>query len=85
LAAAILERVQDGIFVVDGANHIAVWTASAARFFQVAADQAVGRHFGEVLPFAMAGSSERQLLTAIRAGQSWRGEGSVRRADGSEL
>jgi len=85
LAAAILRHVNDAVFVVDADNRIVEWTESASRLFRLPPDAARARRFGEVLPFAIETSSEEELLTAIRAGHAWRGEGSVRLPDGTEL
>jgi EAL domain-containing protein (putative c-di-GMP-specific phosphodiesterase class I) len=85
LAAAILRHVNDAVVVVDADNRIVEWTESASRLFRLPADAALARRFGEVLAFAIETSSEEEALTAIRAGQSWRGEGSVRLPDGTEL
>ena len=60
LAAAILRHVDDAIFVVDADNRIVEWTESAARLFHLPRDAALARSFGDVLPFAMDGSSEEE-------------------------
>ena len=85
LAAAILQHVSDGVFVVDADNRIIEWPESASRLFHLSADAALGRRFGEALPFAIETSSEEELLAAIRERHAWRGEGSARLPDGTEL
>jgi diguanylate cyclase (GGDEF)-like protein/PAS domain S-box-containing protein len=73
------------VFATDLENRITHWADSAAALFGYPATEALGRPFGALLPFRMRdGASEAQLLATIRAGKTWRGEGTVRLRDGSE-
>ncbi len=86
VAPLILENVRDAVFAADLSNRITFWAPSAERLFGIGASEAHGRPFGELLPFDIAASSgEDDLLTALAAGRAWRGEGSVRLRDGTEL
>ena len=86
IPALILEHVHDGVFATDLHNRITIWTPSAERLFGFSAEEALGRLFGDLLPFHIAASGlEDDLLAVIAAGRTWRGEGSVRLRDGREL
>ncbi len=78
--------IPDAVFATDLENRITHWTDSAAALFGFTAAEAVGRPFGELLPFRMDHDADEHELTAtIRAGKPWRGQGTVRLRDGSEL
>jgi PAS domain S-box-containing protein len=86
VAPLILENVRDAVFATDLSNRITFWAPSAERLFGIGASEAHGRPFGELLPFDIAASSdEADLLTSLAGGRAWRGEGSVRLRDGTEL
>ena len=81
----ILRHLADAIFATDLDNHITYWAPSAERLFGYPASAAIGRSFGDLLPFRIAeGSGERELLDTIAAGELWRGQGTVTVRDGSE-
>jgi PAS domain S-box-containing protein len=86
VASLILEHVHDAVFATDLDNRITFWGASAEALFGFSADEAMGRAFGELLPFTIgAEQAEADILAAIAAGHTWRGEGSVRLRDGRAL
>ena len=77
--------IPDAVFATDLSNRITHWADSATNLFGYAADEAIGRPFGELLPFRMRNAAdEQELLANIGAGRTWRGEGTVRLADGTE-
>ena len=81
----ILRHLADAVFATDLDNHITYWAPSAERLFGYPASAAMGRSFGDLLPFRIAeGSGERELLDTIAAGELWRGQGTVTVSDGSE-
>ncbi|HEX9551037.1 MAG TPA: diguanylate cyclase [Candidatus Limnocylindrales bacterium] len=78
--------IPDAVFATDLENRITHWAESAAAMFGYTAAEAIGRPFGELLPFRMRrDADEHELLAAIRAGRVWRGEGTVRLRDGTDL
>lgn len=82
----LLEHIHDAVFATDLDNRITHWSASAERLFGYATADAVGRPFGDLLPFEISAEpGERDLFETIGRGDTWRGEGTVRLRDGSEL
>jgi diguanylate cyclase (GGDEF)-like protein/PAS domain S-box-containing protein len=82
----LLDHISDAVFASDAANRITQWTPSAERLFGYTASEAIGRWFGELLPYRMEGpEGEREFLTALEAGRTWRGTGTVRLRDGREM
>lgn len=80
-----IDDIPDAVFATDLENRITHWADSAAALFGYPAAEAIGRPFGELLPFRMRNTAdEQELLAAVRAGRTWRGEGTVRLRDGSE-
>ncbi len=77
--------IPDAVFATDLENRITHWADSAAAMFGYTAAEAVGRPLAEVMPFRMRDADVGQLLAAVEAGRTWRGEGTVRLRDGSEL
>ena len=48
-AAAVLERIGEGVFQVDRSDRILIWNPAAARITGIAAEDALGRPIGSVL------------------------------------
>ncbi|MGC8633318.1 MAG: diguanylate cyclase [Candidatus Limnocylindrales bacterium] len=85
IADVVLEHLSDAVFATDPANRVTLWGPSAERLFGYSRDEALGRPFGELLPYRMdAEGDEDAFIAALRAGQTWRGSGSVRLRDGTE-
>ena len=86
IQALILRHVHDAVFATDLDNRVTYWGHSAERLFGYSEDQAIGRAFGELLPFRIAGSAgQSDLLETIRSERTWRGEGTVILPSGAEL
>ena len=82
----ILGHVNDAVFATDPDNRVTFWGPSAVRLFGYTRDEALGRPFGELLPYRMAAEGDEDaFFTALRAGRTWRGSGSVRLRDGTVL
>jgi diguanylate cyclase (GGDEF)-like protein/PAS domain S-box-containing protein len=82
----LFDHIADAVFATDPTNRITNWTRSAERLFGYSAAEAVGRSFGELLPYRMAQpGDEREFFAALEAGRTWRGTGTVRLRDGSEI
>jgi PAS domain S-box-containing protein len=78
--------MDDAAFVTDLDNKVMFWAESAERLFGISRRDAIGRSFGDLLPFEMAGASdEADFLATVAAGLPWRGEGSIRLPDGSQM
>ncbi len=81
----ILRHVADAVFATDLDNHVTYWAPSAERLFGFTSAEAVGRPFGELVPFRItAGTDATDLQQTIAAGRLWRGQGTVVVRDGSE-
>jgi diguanylate cyclase (GGDEF)-like protein/PAS domain S-box-containing protein len=82
----LLDHISDAVFATDPANRVTYWGASAARLFGYPAREAVGRLFGELLPFRMARPRDEQaFFEDLAAGRTWRGQGVVQLPDGREM
>jgi diguanylate cyclase (GGDEF)-like protein/PAS domain S-box-containing protein len=85
IVEVILDHLSDAVFATDLDNRVTFWGPSAARLFGYSAAEAVGRPFGELLPYRMAADGDADAFVAtLRAGRTWRGSGSVRLRDGTE-
>ncbi|HYM84650.1 MAG TPA: diguanylate cyclase [Candidatus Dormibacteraeota bacterium] len=88
--AAILDDptigdIPDAVFATDVENRITHWAPSAEALFGYTAAEAVGRPFGELIPYRMRNTADEQaFFLTIAAGRTWRGQGTVRLRDGSE-
>lgn len=86
LEGLLLDRMNDAAFVTDLDNHVMFWAESAERLFGISRRDAIGRSFGDLLPFEIAGASDAaDFLASVAAGLPWRGEGSIRLPDGSQM
>jgi diguanylate cyclase (GGDEF)-like protein/PAS domain S-box-containing protein len=81
----ILRHVADAVFATDLENRVTYWAPSAERLFGFSSSEAMGRPFGELVPFRIAaGTGAVDLQRTIASGQLWRGNGTVVVRDGSE-
>jgi diguanylate cyclase (GGDEF)-like protein/PAS domain S-box-containing protein len=81
-----LRDIPDAVFATDLDNRITHWVESAEQLFGYTAAEAIGRPFGELLPFRMRNAADEEaFFDTVRAGRTWRGEGAVRLRDGAEL
>ena len=81
-----LTDIPDAVFATDLDNRITHWAESAEHLFGYSAAEAIGQPFGTLLPFRMRrAADEAGFLDTIRAGRTWRGEGTVCLRDGREL
>jgi len=82
----LFDHISDAIFATDPSNRVTYWSASAARLFGYTPREAVGRPFGELLPFRMASPKDEQAFVEdLAAGRTWRGQGVVQLRDGREM
>ena len=82
----ILAHIHDAVFATNLDNRVTFWGPSAERMFGYTAQAAIGRPLGELLPYRMAvQEDEGALFATLRAGRTWRGSGSARLPDGSEM
>jgi diguanylate cyclase (GGDEF)-like protein/PAS domain S-box-containing protein len=82
----LFDHISDAVFATDAANRVTHWTASAERLFGYSAEEALGRPFGELLPYRMARPDDEQaFFLELQAGRTWRGTGVVQCRDGSEM
>jgi diguanylate cyclase (GGDEF)-like protein/PAS domain S-box-containing protein len=82
----LFDHISDAVFATDPGNRITHWPASAERLFGYTAAEAIGRAFGDLLPFRMARpEDETAFFATLEAGRRWRGTGTVRLRDGREI
>ena len=82
----LFDHISDAVFATDAANRFTHWTASAERMFGYSAAEAMGRPFEELLPYRLSqNGDEGDLFTALAAGRTWRGIGTVQVRDGREI
>lgn len=82
----VFDHISDAVFATDTANRVTYWSPSAERLFGYPAGEAIGRSFGELLPFRMADADdERRFFADLAAGRTWRGKGTVRLPNGIEI
>src|SRR5665811_404728 len=63
----LVDHISDAVFATDVADRVTHWTASAERLFGYTAGEAVGRSFGDLLPFRMERPSDCLLYTSDAA------------------
>ena len=82
----VFAHIHDAVFATDLDNRVTYWSVSAERLFGYSSDEAVGRRFGDLLPYRMANAADEEgLFSVLLAGRTWRGTGSVRIRDGSTI
>lgn len=81
--ADLLDGVPQAVMATDIEGHITYWNAAAEHLYGWRRDEVLGRPISEVTPSDLSRDQAQRILELLRAGQSWSGEFSVRRKDGS--
>ena len=86
LEGLLLDRMNDAAFATDRDNRVTFWADSAERLFGISRHDAIGRSFGDLLPFEISATGDQpDLQDTLAAGRAWRGEGTVLLPDGAKL
>ncbi|GAA3351266.1 hypothetical protein GCM10020358_80340 [Amorphoplanes nipponensis] len=83
LAALLLNAAEQGIIATDLDGRIVVWNRFAEVMYGWTAAEVIGRSIIEVTPTLTTADQARSIMSALRRGDSWRGEFEVQRKDGS--
>jgi PAS domain S-box-containing protein len=81
--AHLLDRVEQAVIATDLSGTIIYWNRFAERLYGHTAAQALGRNIIDVTPADASREQAGEILSRLKAGQSWSGELLVRRSDGT--
>jgi PAS domain S-box-containing protein len=72
----------DAVIVTDPDGRITFWNQAAERLYGWEQAEVLGRHILDVTPATDAIDRAAEIMTSLRAGQSWAGHFRVRHKDG---
>ncbi len=81
--ARLLDTVEQAVIATDAAGIVTYWNRAAERLYGWSSAEALGRDVGELTVPEIAQSQAQAIMARLQAGESWSGEYSVRRRDGS--
>jgi len=81
--ADVLSRVEQGVIVTDNAGQVTFWNAFAERLFGWAAAEVLGRDLIALIVPPDRQADAYRVGDALHRGESWSGEGPLRRRDGT--
>ncbi|MGI8811230.1 MAG: PAS domain S-box protein [Pyrinomonadaceae bacterium] len=80
-----LDALENAIIITDLDGVIAYWNRAATELYQWTADEAIGRGIVELFMFAPTAEKAYEIMNLLRRGQSWKGDFTVSRKDGTSL
>ena len=83
--ALLLDAVGQSVMATDPDGKIIFWNRAAEELFGWSRDEVLERPVVEVTPAPELEARAEELMEALRAGESWSGEFTVRRKDGSRF
>ena len=81
--AHLLGAVEQAVIAIDLNGTIVYWNSFAERLYGWSAAEALGANILDIIPAAETRAQAIEILTRLKAGESWSGEFLVRRKDGS--
>ena len=85
ISQLMLDAVGQALIATDLAGMVTFWNAAAERMYGWSALEAVGRPIAELTVPEMGQSQAAEILAALADGQSWTGEFTVQRRDGTRF
>ncbi len=81
----LLDSVGQAVTASDEAGKVVYWNRAAAEIYGWTAEEAMGREILEVIPTDANRDEAEEIMAATGRGETWTGEGEVRRKDGRVL
>src|SRR3954452_24845293 len=81
--ARLLDAVEQAVIATDLEGRITYWNRFAEQLYGWPAPEVIGRNILEVTPGEAARGQAAEILSRLKAGESWSGEIVVRRRDGT--
>jgi PAS domain S-box-containing protein len=85
LRAHLLDSVGQAVIATDLQGRILYWNRVAEEVYGWSADEALGRDVLTLMPTDATQAQAAEIMQRLTAGESWTGEFTVRRKDGSSL
>jgi PAS domain S-box-containing protein len=79
----LLNTVEQAVIATDAHGTIIYWNRFAEKLYGWLASEIVGRHIIEITPSQAAREQAFEIMSRLRAGESWSGELTVQRRDGT--
>ena len=83
--ARLLDAVGEAVIATDLEGTILYWNAAAEHLYGWPAEEVLGRDVAEVTPTDMFLTQAREIMDALRTGESWSGEFMVKDRQGREF
>jgi PAS domain S-box-containing protein len=82
---SLLDTVEQAVIATDMTGAITYWNRHAEQLYGWPAEEAVGRSILEVTPAETSVEQAAEIMSRLRAGETWSGEFNVRRRDGASF
>ena len=83
--AHLLDSVGQAVVATDLNGIILYWNQAAGHIYGWKSEEVLGRDIQEIAPFQQSKEQAQEILAALKSGQSWSGELTVRHRDGHTL
>jgi PAS domain S-box-containing protein len=81
----LLDTVEQAVIATDLEGKITYWNRHAERLYGWSAAEAVGRNVLEMTPEEASAGQAAEIMTRLKAGETWSGEFKLRRRDGTSF
>ncbi|HKO59020.1 MAG TPA: PAS domain S-box protein [Thermoanaerobaculia bacterium] len=79
----LLDSVQQAVIATDVAGRITYWNRFAEQLYGWPEAEVVGRHIMDITPAGVSAAIAGEVLARLRRGESWSGEMTLQRRDGT--
>ena len=83
--ASLLDAVEQAVIATDVAGTVIYWNSFAEKLYGWSAMEVIGRNIMGLTPSVDAKAQAKKILDKLSVGESWSGELTVKRRDGSEF
>lgn len=83
--ARLLDSLEQAVIATDMAGAVIYWNRFAESLYGWSAEEVAGRNIMELTPADISKAQGAEILSRLRAGESWSGEFFVPRRDGSQF
>ncbi len=83
--ARLLDFLEQAVIATDLAGAVIYWNRFAQSLYGWSAEEVMGRDIMELTPADISREQGAEILSRLRAGESWSGEFMVRRRDGAQF
>jgi PAS domain S-box-containing protein len=81
--AQLVNAIGQAVIATDAEGNVSFWNRFAETLYGWSAEEAIGRNIVDLTPADISRQQAAEIMTRLQSGETWRGEFTVQRKDGS--